>query len=96
MGGDGRQRFEDGPTVRQDLKDRYDFGKGKDGKDGALIQGTLGGNPGLHRSDIVELEKHGMVKPYEVRTDPWEKQVVGRLKLDPQGRIIGSRFEWKE
>lgn len=53
-------------------------------------------NPFLSRLDIVELEKHGMVKPFEIRSDPWEKRVVGRLKLDPQGRIIGSEFEWNE
>ncbi|MGE4281379.1 MAG: peptidoglycan-binding protein [Magnetospirillum sp.] len=83
-------------TVQQNAKDRYDFGKGKDKEDGWLPQGMAGGDPGLHRQDIVALEKRGQVKPFDIQSDSWEKQVVGRLKLDAQGRIIGSQFEWRE
>ena len=36
-----------------------------------------------------------MAKPFEIRTEPWTKTVTGRLKLDKQGRVIGSTFQWK-
>lgn len=85
-------------TVNQHANDTYDYGLGKD-KDVKehnewLPQGILGGDLFLDRKKVDALEKAGGAKPFKVRTKPWSKTLTGRLKLDENGKIIDSHFEW--
>lgn len=88
-------------TVQQQALDTYDFGKGKTEEErkrnaGKILpQLILGGDPAVTRGRIDDLEKAGMAKPFKIQTEPWTKTVTGRLKLDKQGRVIGSTFQWK-
>ncbi|CAA7614335.1 hypothetical protein MTBLM5_130040 [Magnetospirillum sp. LM-5] len=87
--------------VTQSAEDRYDFSKGKTEEEKrkyageVLPQGVAGGNFNLTRGQIDQLEAAGGAKPFNILTDPWTKELVGRLKLDKDGRVIGSTFEWK-
>jgi hypothetical protein len=49
----------------------------------------------LTRGQINQLETARGATPFDIRTDPWTKELVGRLKLDKDGRVVGSTFEWK-
>lgn len=60
-----------------------------------LAKGILGGDLSLDRKKVDALEKAGGAKPFTVRTKPWSKMLMGRLKLDKDGKIIDSHFEWK-
>ncbi|MEW5994877.1 MAG: hypothetical protein AB1744_10850, partial [Candidatus Zixiibacteriota bacterium] len=85
--------------INQHAEDTYDYGLGddKDVKEHNewLPQGILGGDPFLNRKKADVLEKAGGAKPFTVRTKPWSKTLTGRLKLDKNGKIIDSHFEWK-
>ncbi len=85
--------------INQHAEDTYDYGLGddKDVKEHNewLPQGILGGDPFLDRKKADALEKAGGAKPFTVRTKPWSKTLTGRLKLDKNGKIIDSHFEWK-
>ena len=87
--------------VTQSAQDRYDFSKGRTEEDKrkyageVLPQGIAGGNFNLTRGQIDQLEAAGGATPFMIVTDPWTKELVGRLKLDKNGRVIGSTFEWK-
>lgn len=87
--------------ITQSAEDRYDFSKGKTEEEKrkyageVLPQGFVGGHFALTRGQIEQLEAAGGATPFKVSTDPWTKELVGRLKLDKDGRVIGSTFEWK-
>ncbi|CAA6604438.1 hypothetical protein MTBLM1_30031 [Rhodospirillaceae bacterium LM-1] len=82
-------------TVNQRARDDYDFKK--EGRNGEwLPQGVLGGDFTMTRQQITDMERAGGAKAFEIQTDPWSKNLEGRLKLDDRGNIVSSQFVWKE